>query len=329
MGPVALTRSIALDYRNLEQKISIGPHCWTNPNAELCVPETIDAGASGRARVNLNRFDLAMLKPFMPEATQASGVFTGNADVSWDTTKEGLPQGKVTLSGRNVKVTQVVNDAPLPVAFDTLNLSADLHNNRAELGWLIRLTNNGQLDGQVQVTDPQGRRNLGGNVNISNFSLAMINPIFARGEKAEGRLNARLRLGGNVKSPQLFGQMQLSGVDIDGNFMPFDMQPSQLAMNFNGTRSTLQGTVNTRQGKSPSAVTPTGRRSITGGRKLRRKAAGCGSRCRRWCVSMYRRMWCLPPRQACSISTAKWMCPGRGSWSTRCRRARSASPLMK
>jgi autotransporter translocation and assembly factor TamB len=34
------------------------------------------------------------------------------------------------------------------------------------------------------------------------------------------------------------GQMQLSGVDIDGNFMPFDMQPSQLAMNFNGTRST-------------------------------------------------------------------------------------------
>ncbi|KZQ78351.1 translocation and assembly module TamB [Klebsiella aerogenes] len=249
VGPVALTRNIALDYRNQEQKISIGPHCWSNPNAELCVPQTIDAGASGRAVVNLNRFDLAMLKPFMPEATQASGVFSGNADVSWDTTKEGLPQGKVTLSGRNVKVTQTVNDAPLPVAFDTLNLSADLHNNRAQLGWLIRLTNNGQLDGQVAVTDPQGRRNLGGNVNISNFSLAMINPIFARGEKAEGKLNARLRLGGNLQSPQLFGQMQLSGVDIDGNFMPFDMQPSQLAMNFNGTRSTLQGTVNTKQGQ--------------------------------------------------------------------------------
>ncbi|MGC8400181.1 hypothetical protein ACP3P6_01015 [Enterobacter mori] len=89
----------------------------------------------------------------------------------------------MTLSGRNVKVTQEVNDAPLPVAFDTLNLSADLHNNRAELGWTIRLTNNGQLDGQVQITDPQGRRNLGGNVNIRNFNLAMVNPIFARGKK--------------------------------------------------------------------------------------------------------------------------------------------------
>lgn len=249
VGPWSLNRSVALDYRNQEQKISIGPHCWNNPNAELCVPQTIDAGASGRAVVNLNRFDLAMLKPFMPDTTQASGVFTGKADVSWDTTKEGLPQGQVTLAGRNVKVTQSVNDAPLPVAFETLNLTADLHNNRAELGWLIRLTNNGQFDGQVQVTDPQGRRSLGGNVNIRNFNLAMVNPIFSRGEKAAGTINANLRLGGDVQSPQLLGQLQLSGLDIDGNFMPFDMQPSQLAVNFTGTRSTLAGVVRTQQGE--------------------------------------------------------------------------------
>jgi translocation and assembly module TamB len=249
VGPVSLSRAIALDYRNQEQKISIGPHCWTNPNAELCVPQTIDAGAAGHAVVNLNRFDLAMLKPFMPDATQASGIFTGKADVSWDTTKEGLPQGKVSLSGRNVKVTQTVNDAALPVAFDTLNLTADLHNNRAQLGWTIRLTNNGQLDGQIDVTDPQGRRNLGGNVNIRNFSLAMINPVFARGEKAAGTLNANLRLGGDVQSPQLFGQLQLTGLDIDGNFMPFDMQASRVAMNFNGTRSTLDGVIATNKGQ--------------------------------------------------------------------------------
>ena len=249
VGPLSLTRPIALDYRNQEQKISIGPHCWANPNAELCVPQTIDAGAEGRAVVNLNRFDLAMLKPFMPETTQASGVFTGKADVSWDTTKEGLPQGNVTLSGRSVKVTQTVNDAPLPLAFDTLNVSADLHNNRAQLGWLIRLANNSQLEGQVQVTDPQGRRNLGGTVAIRNLNLAMVNPIFARGEKAAGMLNANLRLGGDLQSPQMFGQMQLSGLDIDGNFMPFDMQPSQLAMNFTGTRSTLAGEIRTQQGQ--------------------------------------------------------------------------------
>ncbi len=82
-----------------------------------------------------------------------------------------------------MKVTQTVNDAPLPVAFETLNLSADLHNNRAELGWLIRLTNNGQFDGRAGNRS-SGRRNLGGNVNMRNLNLAMVNPVFSRGEKA-------------------------------------------------------------------------------------------------------------------------------------------------
>jgi translocation and assembly module TamB len=61
-----------------------------------------------------------------------------------------------------------------------------MHNNRAELGWLIRLTNNGQLDGQVQVTDPQGRRNLGGNVNISNFFAGDDQPDFRARRKSRG-----------------------------------------------------------------------------------------------------------------------------------------------
>lgn len=189
-----------------------------------------------------------MLKPFMPEDTQAVGTFTGRADVSWDSESGGLPQGSVTLQGNGVKVTQVVNDSPLLVAFDTLNLNADLKNNQAQLGWLIRVANNGQFDGQVQITDPQGRRNLGGNVNMRNFDLAIANSIFSRGEKAAGKLNANLRLAGNAERPQLFGQLQLNGVDVDGNFMPFDMQPSQLAMNFNGMNSTLAGTVRTKQG---------------------------------------------------------------------------------
>ncbi len=102
-----------------------------------------------------------MLKPFMPETTQASGIFTGKADVAWDTTKRGCRRA-VSPFRRNVQVTQTVNDAALPVAFQTLNLTAELRNNRAELGWTIRLTNNGQFDGQVQVTDRKAAVILGG-----------------------------------------------------------------------------------------------------------------------------------------------------------------------
>ncbi len=89
-----------------------------------------------------------MLKPFMPETTQASGIFTGKSGRCTGTPRKRAAAGRITLSGRNVQVTQTVNDAALPVAFQTLNLTAELRNNRAELAGPSRLTNNGQFDGQ-------------------------------------------------------------------------------------------------------------------------------------------------------------------------------------
>jgi hypothetical protein len=78
--------------------------------------------------------------------------------------------------------------------------------------------------------------------SISQLLAGDDEPDFRAGKKRR-EAQRQPAPGGNAQSPQLFGQMQLSGVDIDGNFMPFDMQPSQLAMNFNGMSSTLQGSV--------------------------------------------------------------------------------------
>ncbi|HBK4768164.1 TPA: translocation/assembly module TamB [Serratia liquefaciens] len=248
VGEWRLTRAIALDYLNTAQKISIGPHCWQNPNAELCVPKTIEAGQSGQASVVLNRFDLAMIKPFLGSETALSGVFTGRADVSW---KPGgaLPDAKVSLVGNGVKVVQQVQGNALPIAFDRLNLNAGLSNGRAQADWLIKLTNNGQFDGNVQVADPQVRRIISGNVNITNISLAMINPALMKGEKAAGMLNANLRLGGSAQKPLVYGRMALDKVDIDGHWMPFDMTDGRLVMNFDGMTSTMEGLVSTTRGQ--------------------------------------------------------------------------------
>lgn len=248
VGEWRLSRAMTIDYLNSTQTASIGAHCWQNPNAQLCVPQTIEAGPSGHARVVLNRFDLAMIKPFMPEETALSGVFNGDAEVSW-TANGGLPQGRVSLKGNGVKLEQDVQGNTLPIAFSTLNLNAALRNGRAQLDWLIRIANNGQLDGNVQIADPEGRRTLSGNVNITDLSLAMLNPALMQGEKVAGVLNAGLRLGGNLQRPQVFGQLALRNVDVDGNFMPVDLTSANLTMLFNGMSSTLEGLIQTSQGQ--------------------------------------------------------------------------------
>lgn len=247
VGEWRLTRAMAIDYLNSKQTATIGPHCWQNPNAQVCVPEPIEAGASGHAHVVLSRFDLAMIKPFLTDETRLTGVFSGDARVNW-TADGALPTGTVSLKGNGVKVEQDVQGNTLPIAFDTLNLNAAMHNGRAQLDWLIRLVNNGQLTGNVQIADPEQRRQLSGNVNISNISLAMFNPALMQGEKIKGSLNSALRLGGNLQQPQVFGQLALSGVDVEASFMPVDLTAANLNLVFNGMSSTLNGLIQTAQG---------------------------------------------------------------------------------
>jgi len=247
VGEWRLTRAMAIDYLNSKQTATLGPHCWQNPNAQLCVPEPIEAGASGHAHVVLNRFDLAMLKPFLTDATQLRGVFTGDARVNW-TADGALPTASVALKGSGVKVQQNVQGNLLPVAFDTLNLNAALREGRAQLDWLIHIVNNGQLSGNVQVADPQTRRQLSGNVSINNLSLAMFNPALMQGEKVKGMLNSNLRLGGSLQQPQIFGQLGLRDVGVDASFMPVDLTSANLNMVFNGMRSTLNGAIQTAKG---------------------------------------------------------------------------------
>ncbi|WP_442878667.1 autotransporter assembly complex protein TamB [Brenneria sp. g21c3] len=248
VGEWRLMQALALDYQNTQQKISIGTHCWRNPNAELCVPRTIEAGPSGQASIRLNRFDLAMLKPFLGEDTVLAGTFTGGADVSWQP-GQGLPQAKVTLAGNGVNIRQQVQGKTLPVAFDTLTLNAGIDRGRVQLGWLIAIRDNGRFTGNVQITDPQGRRNLGGNVAINNISLALLAPILQQGEKATGMLNADLRLAGNAARPQVFGQIALEQFDLDGRWMPIDLTNGRLAVHFNGMSSTMQGFLKTNNGQ--------------------------------------------------------------------------------
>ncbi|MGL5737874.1 MAG: translocation and assembly module TamB, partial [Plesiomonas shigelloides] len=47
LGPWTLQAPVALAYTHSRQQVSISPLCLTNPNAEVCIPQTMTAGASG------------------------------------------------------------------------------------------------------------------------------------------------------------------------------------------------------------------------------------------------------------------------------------------
>lgn len=248
-GTWKATPEITLDYRLLTQTLTVGRHCWDNPGAQLCVPRGIELARQIRALLEVNHFDLALLKPLMPSGTQVSGDLTVKADIVWDKTT-ALPKGSLSVQGQGVKLVQDVAETPLNLAFAKLVLNAQLQRNQVRLDWLWRLSDTGQFDGHIVVADPLSRRLLSGEVNIQDFSLALINALLSqKGGKTAGMINGGLRLAGSLQRPQLLGSVQASQVKVVGNFMPFDMQPSGLELVFSGTSSRLQGVVKTSQGQ--------------------------------------------------------------------------------
>ncbi|XBS70435.1 translocation/assembly module TamB domain-containing protein [Acerihabitans sp. KWT182] len=248
VGEWRLSRPMSLDYRQQEQNVVIGPHCWQNANAQLCVPADIQLGAAGQAAVLLNRLDLAMFKPFLPAATTLAGIISGRAEVSWRP-DGGLPQARIVLTGSGVKARQSLQGGVLPVDFNRFTLNAGLNNDRATLDWQVGIAGNGQFNGQVQIADPRNRRTLSGNVAVNNLSLALINPLLTGSEHAEGMLNAALRLGGNVLQPLLYGRLSLDRVILRSGQLPFAMTESQVVMTFAGASSALQGVIRTTSGQ--------------------------------------------------------------------------------
>ncbi|CUX96832.1 autotransporter assembly complex protein TamB [Candidatus Doolittlea endobia] len=247
VGKFGLIRAMTLDYRVATQKLIIGPHCWKNSNAQICAPRNIVLGPSVQASVLLNRFDLMILKPMLPAEMQISGFFTGRADMHW-TLGGGFPKGKLVLVGNNIKVNQIVKNKTLPVVFETLTLNAALDKDLARLDWLINIAGNGQCNGQVQITDPQHRRELSCTVNVNNLSLSLLKPLLSRDESVNGLINAALQLGGDIQRPQLYGHLGLERLIIKGTFMPFAMTDSRLALSFTGNHSTLHGFIGTTHG---------------------------------------------------------------------------------
>ncbi|SFN34726.1 autotransporter assembly complex protein TamB [Xenorhabdus japonica] len=248
VGEWRLSKAISIDYSTLQQKVLVGTHCWLNPNAHLCIPKPIEAGTSGHAQVALERFDLAMIQPFLDRSTQLKGIFSGNADIRWSA-EQGLPQAKVALQGNGVQVSQVVEGSVLPIDFETITLNAELTNGKANLSWLFKLAGNGHLKGDMQVADLEGSRKLSGNVDIQALSLKLIKSVLGKGEKAEGGLNANLRIGGNAKNPLLFGLLKTDDLKVSSHWLPFDITQGQLAVQFSGASSNLNGMIKTPKGQ--------------------------------------------------------------------------------
>ncbi|OOF79269.1 DUF490 domain-containing protein [Rodentibacter caecimuris] len=252
IGEVKSNQSIPITYNNKKSQVSVGAHCWINTDVDLCFPQTFTAGANGEIPFNIKRVNLDLVNK-LTQQDSLKGQLRSEGKVAWFADKPFVLN--VALNGDNLGITQKLDYRTFKLNVPKLSLNADIQNNNLTLKSDINVQNQGRIHTNLKLNDLSGARHLGGTLNIERLNLALVNQLFSNGESINGEIVSTLTLAGNLEKPLLNGYFDVRNVATKLKMLPFEVTKGDIAIRFNGTSSTLQGNVQTPEGR----LTMTGR----------------------------------------------------------------------
>ena len=215
-------------------------------------------GKQGQLDINIQGFDLASLQTFLPEQLRLAGKTSVNSALSWRDKKLSAVTAKASL--QNVAVahaeantganTDANDEAIVPIEQIEINLSGD---SQAILGhWQLASSLLGDVSGEVaaQVQDNQ-LHSPTAKVELHALALKPIgelaNRFLPQPINLAGQLSSKLALSGDIKQPNVVGEINLSSFGIEQSALPVSFVDSSLKLDLNGQTASLNGALNTNE----------------------------------------------------------------------------------
>lgn len=245
IGLFSNNKTIDLDYHNQSHHLMISAHCWQNNSLPLCFPKTINISKTGNIEFISQNANLKFLQKYLPSDTSLQGNFNLNGNLAWF---EHQPlKADILLDSPILSLTQKLDYRTLKVNFNQINLTGKLANDNLSFQAGLNFNQQGKLNTSININNLSQQRTLNGQLAINQVSLNFLRPLLAKGEKIQGGFNGQLQFTGTLLSPKLYGSIGLSNFQASLQAMPFDIKNGQLDIRFDGTQSTLNGKIISKQ----------------------------------------------------------------------------------
>lgn len=245
-GPVELEKPLDVSV-NIDNKIAtISAHCWLQAQSSICLDKEAQVGESGEAFVSINQFNFEQIKDYLPQSTEISGTVNANANAKWG--PEVNPEASITLSMPKGSVTQSL-DAPLVLGWNKVSLQANLANNQLQANWLIDVTDNGDVQGSLELPDVRsGQRKINGQIELNRFNLDFLQPLLGEFNQVKANIDSKIDIKGDAMHPQLFGKLQVNDLLLRGDMSPIQVSMGDIELTFNGYDAKLDANIQTTDG---------------------------------------------------------------------------------
>jgi translocation and assembly module TamB len=246
LPPWRLQQSTQLSYN--DGALNLSELCLTAGEPLLCAAAKQDKAGNLDASYRLHGLPIALImsavstskQPMRVEGTlegsgslrrNTAGALTGNASIT-------SPRGSVAYADRA--------DQPL-VTYDNLALNAQLSPSSQQLVLHAGLTNNGRIDGQVNITGAQ--QSLGGHVGIHVSNLKLLEIFTTEVVNPKGAMNGDFNLAGTLAQPAISGQANLTDFSAEIPGMGLKLNQGRIAIGTTDARHfRIDGTLHSGDG---------------------------------------------------------------------------------
>ncbi|MUK76141.1 translocation/assembly module TamB [Aliivibrio fischeri] len=245
IGPWNLDKKADLAYDIKKEELFVQANCWSQGKTALCLNKDLHAGKSGNADISIKHFEFSKLQKFIPDETVINGEVNLDALAKWSVGQSPYVKAKLHLPKGNI---QQQMESPLIIGWDDLTVNAEMKDDELTTDWLLALTDNGQLIGNMKIDQLTKAKTLTGNSKIEKVSLAMLEPILGEYSQLRGMVNSDINISGPIEHPKLLGNFSVDEIKVKGEVSPVDINEGNVDIVFSGHSGKLSSLITTADG---------------------------------------------------------------------------------
>ena len=236
-GSISLETPVFADIDFGKVKGSVTPIELTGEIGKIHVAKTEFEKDNLKTSVQINDFDVSSLSVFMPEGMSMRVPLQASADVELINGKPNIDLRVDSADG------YVFHDVGAGVVYDSFNLTSHIGQNIMHNTVNMKLRGGrGEIDSVLDIKNPATDAKLAGYFKIIDFDLETLSNVGRSFTELKGMVNLDSKIGGNLSSPLLVGNMTAKGSAVPrydvGQVNDFDFK-----VDLNGQRGDLDGTI--------------------------------------------------------------------------------------
>ena len=236
-GSISLETPVFADIDFGKVKGSVTPIELTGEIGKIHVAKTEFEKDNLKTSVQINDFDVSSLSVFMPEGMSMRVPLQASADVELINGKPNIDLRVDSADG------YVFHDVGAGVVYDSFNLTSHIGQNIMHNTVNMKLRGGrGEIDSVLDIKNPATDAKLAGYFKIIDFDLETLSNVGRSFTELKGMVNLDSKIGGNLSSPLLVGNMTAKGSAVPrydvGQVNDFDFK-----VGLNGQRGDLDGTI--------------------------------------------------------------------------------------